>query len=260
MTDNTISDEQFEGKPSIHKHDLSEDTFPEGGLSSLEEINGFDVVRQEFLSSTFKAKITWNINKFSFNSACVRLIPDKSYVQMLFDEKSRRVVLLPCGQYDKDSLRWCNNRSGKPQPRDINAQMLCSKLFDFMEWIPEHRYKVMAVYQVLSGRELIVFNLLEYERIVPEEVISADGKVKKRIKKYYPPDWRDSFGTAYGEHKSTYEVNLDDYYLLSSFDSERMPKTPMREGQAPTPSEIITRQYYTPDEPDRKEVSNANTV
>jgi len=236
----------------VKPQDANENTYPEGGLKSLDEINSFDVVRSEFLSPTFRPKITLNIDKLAFSSSCVRLIPDNSYVQMLFDQGKKRVVLLPCGQYDKDALKWSSSNGAKLNPKSITARLLCAKLFDFMQWEANNRYKVMAVYQVLEGRKLIVFNLLEYEMVVPEVVMDAKGNVKKKQRSYYPIDWRASFGTAFGDHRSTYEVNLDDYYLMSNKDGANESETTAGEaitGQVPTASDIITRQYYTPDEP-----------
>ncbi|GHU78196.1 hypothetical protein AGMMS49992_28230 [Clostridia bacterium] len=208
MSDVIIPEEAAEFKPSENMDIFtnpsvggdSANTYPEGGLTSLDEISSFDVVRSEFLSPTFRPKITLNIDKLAFSSSCVRLIPENSYVQMLFDRNKKRVVLLPCGQFDKDALRWSNKKGSKLQPKSITARLLCAKLFDFMQWESNHRYKVMAAYQMLEGRELIVFNLYEYEMIVPEVITDAQGRVKTKQRKYYPPDWRESFGTAYGDH------------------------------------------------------------
>ncbi|GHU80476.1 hypothetical protein AGMMS49992_33490 [Clostridia bacterium] len=159
MLESTLQDAAREDTAAMDE--IFNNTHPEGGLFSLDEINEFDVVRSEFLSPTFKPKITLNADKLAFSSSCVRLIPDNSYVQMLFDRKRKRIVLLPCGQFDKDALKWSNQKSGKTSPRGITARLLCSKLFDYMGWIPDNRYKVMAVYQELEGRQLIVFNLVE---------------------------------------------------------------------------------------------------
>jgi len=227
------------------------DTFPDGGLSSLSEINGFDVVRAEFLSPTFKPKITLNVDRLVFSASCVRLLPDYNYVQMLLDRIKKRVVLLPCSPYDKDAHKWSNKKGSGVAPRQIPAPILCGKLFDFLNWTSDFRYKVMAVYQRLEGRELIVFNLLEYEMVVPEQIRDAHGDVIKiKRRPVYPIDWRESFGIAYSEHKDTFSVNLNDYYLLSDKDATdnkgNIPPS-LIQGEVPTASDIITRQYYKPE-------------
>ncbi|GHU79430.1 hypothetical protein AGMMS49992_31400 [Clostridia bacterium] len=231
-------------------HDyIDRDTHPEGGLDAINEIDNCDVVRAEFLSPMFRPKITLNNDRLAFSASCVRLMPDVEYVQMLFDRNKRRIIILPCGRFDKDALQWSTCKNGKAQPKGITARLLCFKLFDFMEWRSESRYKSMAVYQILDGKQLIVFNLHEVEMVISEEVASDDGKVKRKLHRVYPMDWRNSFGTLYCEHKATYEVNLDDYYIMTRKDGESGSTMPRISGAVPTASDIITRQYYTPDKP-----------
>lgn len=223
------------------------DTHPEGGLESLDEINQFELVRSEFLSPVFKPKVTLNYDRLAFSASCVRLIPDYNYIQMLISQVRKRVVILPCGQHDLYALKWSNVKAGKAQSKSISAQILCAKLFALMDWVPEHRYKIMAIYQILSGKQLVVFNLTDYERIVPETIYNNAGKMVRTSKKYYPPDWRDFFGIPYGELQSACEANLDEFYLMSN-KTAQTPEPPT-EGVIPTPSDVITRQYYIPDEP-----------
>ena len=46
---------------------------PIGGIESLDELLDSEVVRSEFLSPTFQAKVTIQYPKFRFNAACVRM-------------------------------------------------------------------------------------------------------------------------------------------------------------------------------------------
>lgn len=219
---------------------------PIGGLTR-EELNDFEYVRSEFTTPVFKAKITFDYSHFALNAACVRLFPENEYVQILADRKKRRLLIWPCKQNDKDSVKWSNIKNEKPQSRSIRAKMLCAKVFKMMNWVIENRYKIMAVYQELDELKFIVFNLVESEMYVPgDDTISKTGKVKKTRNKVYPLDWEKTFGSPYAEHKATYQTDINTMRLLSD---EIEPETsePSVTPRVPTASEIITRNYYVPD-------------
>jgi hypothetical protein len=227
---------------------MSEKTIPVGGLLSREELNNFEYIRAEFTTPIFKPKITLDYDNFTLNAACVRLFPESEYVQMLADQHKRRLLIWPCGQFDKDSIKWSNIKNGKPQSRSIRAKMLCAKIFRMMKWVTDYRYKVMAVFQEFDELRFVVFNLIECEMYVPGEVTSPDGTVKKKRRKVFPDDWERSFGTPYAEHQETYQTNISTMYLLSNSEEDDTTARPAIIPRIPTASEIITRNYYVPDE------------
>jgi hypothetical protein len=217
----------------------------ENEIQSLEELNQYQVIRSEFVSPRLRPKLTFNFDSISFNTSCVALFKDTQYVQLLINSEEKRMVAIPCDEHIKDSLKWCNIKSGKKMPRNIGCKIFAAKLFGMMGWIPENRYKVQAIYQVIDGHELILFNLDEFEMVVPEIVQKSDGTKVRKTKVYYPEKWRESFGMTYQEHMESYQINFLDNYMVnntkdgteSKYDSSQI------EGNAPTPSAIITRQY-----------------
>jgi hypothetical protein len=220
---------------------------PVGGLESLDELKNAQYIRAEFVNPVFKPKITLNYGDLTFNTACVKVMGDTEYVQLLVLEEARRLVAMPCGEFDKDSVKWSIIKDEKPRSRNIRAKIACAKLFQMMNWNINYRYKIMAVYQVLEGQRLIVFNLAECEMLVPEEIPKEDGTIKTKRNKVYPIDWEKSFGSPYSEHRETYAVDLNKLYLLSNNLEADEVKPPV-DPRVPTASEIITRQYYVPDE------------
>ena len=107
---------------------MSENVVPVGGLQSREELKLFEYIRAEYTTPVFKPKITLDYDNFTMNAACVRLFPESEYVQMLADQTKRRLLIWPCKQFDKDSVKWSLIKSGKPQSRNIKARMLCAKI------------------------------------------------------------------------------------------------------------------------------------
>ena len=225
------------------------DEIPMGGIQSLEELYDCELVRSEFLSPTFQAKVTIQYSTLTFNAAAVRLFPDTQHVQVLMDRKGRRMIVVPCDQYAPGRLKWAILKNGKNQSRGSLAKMTCAKTYAMMDWIPENRYKVMAVYQELQGVRLIVFNLIECEMLVTEIVEKGDGTKKKKIKVLRPQDWLESFGNIYRDHADAYRVDLNAHYLLpdnlTGEDREVLlgEKRPPVQPREPNPVDIMRRQY-----------------
>jgi hypothetical protein len=232
---------------------------PEGGVHSLEELYNSELVRSEFLSPTFQAKITIQYSYLVFNAASVRLFPETQYVQVLVDRKGRRVFIVPAHEYSPGRLKWANVKNGKNQSRNCLAKITCAKLFDMMDWIPENRYKVMAVYQEIEGVRLIVFNLVECEMLVTETIETGDGTTKKKVTVIRPKDWLETFGNLYRNHADAYKVDLNAHYLLpdnlSGEDREFLltdTKQPVQPRE-PDPVEIMRRQYGGVEREDQEE-------
>jgi hypothetical protein len=233
-----------------------EDEIPIGGLLSPEELNRMQIIKPEFTAPTFHPKLTLNYTDISFSASCVRLFPETEYVQLLVDDRKRRMVVLPCVQYDVGAVKWSNNKKGKLASRSIRAKIASAKIFRMMEWDITYRYKVMAIYQKLNGTKLAVFNFADCTMLVPEDVIDKDGSVKTKRRMVYPIDWEKLFGPTYGEHRRQYEVDIQTYHLISDQMTEEKPPVVPR---VPTPEEIMTRNYYVPDELTMGGSSNGKT-
>jgi len=225
-----------------------ESEIPIGGLLTIDELDKFQYVRSEFTTPMFKAKITFEYTSMRFNASCVRLFPDSDHIQLLADPNKKRLLAWACAPHDKDSLRWSILKDGKPQTRYIRARMLCAKVYKMMEWNIKHWYKVMAVYQELNDVKFIVFNLEECEMYVLDESQAPTRNTRIKRKRIFPVDWENSFGTPYAEHKSTYETDINTLHLLSNTQEEDSLHKGEITPRVPTSSEIITREYYTPDE------------
>jgi len=226
-----------------------ENEIPVGGLLTLDELNQAQVIMPEFTAPTFRPKVTVNYKNLVFNASCVRLFPKTEYVQLLVDNDKRRMIAKPCGPHDIGVVRWSKIKNGVPQSHDIRAEVACAKIFRLMGWDVTYRYKVMAIYQELSGVELAVFNFADCTMLVPEEITGKDGKTKTKRHTVYPLEWEKLFGPTYGEHRKQYEVDIQTYHLLHDEYAERQKLIVPR---VPTAEEIMTREYYVPDELDRR--------
>lgn len=222
---------------------------PVGGIQSLDELLDSELVRSEFLSPTFQAKVTIQYESMVFNAAAVRLFPETHYVQLLIDRKKKRMFVIPGYEYSPCRLQWSYEKKGKKQSRKCMARLTGAKLFEMMDWIKENRYKVMAVYQEIDGVRLIVFNLVECEMLVSETIEKEDGTSKKTIKVIRPIDWLETFGNPYRNHADAYKVDLNAHYLLADNLTGENKEMLLRDDKKPVaphepdPVEIMRRQY-----------------
>lgn len=65
------------------------------GVANLGELDELEVLRTELASSTFKPKVILSYEKISFNKACVNLLPNTHFVNVLIDRTKKRIIIIP---------------------------------------------------------------------------------------------------------------------------------------------------------------------
>ena len=212
------------------------------GISSLDELQNLEVLRTELASSFYKPKIIIAYDNISFNKACVKLLPDTQFVNILIDRLKRRIIVLPVHKHAKDALRWCNIKKGEVIKRTCTAKKFGEKLYDMMRWVKENKYRVLAYFQEIEGVQLLVFNLCECEMIVPDFITTKSGKVVKRGRVYLPGEW-EGFGMPLSQHNEANSVEVNAHYTLSDKDVDVTIADVRVRGKSPTEEEIIMSQY-----------------
>jgi len=159
------------------------------------------------------------------------------------------MFVVPAHEFAPCRLKWANFKKEKNQSRNCLAKITCAKLFELMNWIPENRYKIMAVYQVIDSTRLIVFNLVECEMLVTKMIETGEGTEKKQKTIVRPIEWLETFGNLYRDHADAYKVDLNTHYLmpdnLSGEDKDFLlaeKKQPVQPRE-PDPFEIMRTQY-----------------
>ena len=220
-------------------------TDPAGpGITNLRELKSLEVLRTEFASSMFKPKVILSYETISFNKACVKLLPDTRYVNVLIDRAKKRIIILPVNKHAKDALQWCSvTRTGDIRKRQCTAKKFGEKLYDMMQWIKENKYRILAYYQEIEGVRLLVFNLRECEMVVPDFITTKSGKVIKSGKVYLPGEYDGGFGMPLVQHSEANIVELDANYTLSDKDMDITIADVRVRGKVPTEEEIIMSQY-----------------
>ena len=178
------------------------------------DFDGFQVVRREFFAHLTEPAVTFNNCKFYVNCACLNRFPDTDYVQVLVNQNTKIMALLPCAENARDSLAWCYASKGKRKPRQTTCKLFFAKIVSMMDWNPDYRYKLLGKLTRANGQYMIAFDLTAtevYQRIFPE-----GAKTKTSRTPVFPAGWQDQFGLPYKEHRQSMQINIFDGYAIYS--------------------------------------------
>jgi len=196
---------------------------------------GFQVVRGEFFAHIYEPSFTFNGNKVSVNTACIKKLPEIDFVQILVNPEEKKLAVRPCSEDEKDSFRWCTANSTKRAPKQITCRMFFAKVISLMDWNPNYRYKLLGKLIRSGGELLFVFDLTTPEIFM--KTIKDDGKVKSSRTPTYPEEWKNQFGLPVEEHQKSLQINIFDGYAVFGIQdaaTEQPPQSPIEESEVQT--------------------------
>ena len=215
------------------------------------DIGNFQVIRKEYSSHKYDANVGFNLpnGEILFNTACIKFYEDTNYVQILVDEKERRVAIRKCDQYDKNAMQWARNQKtdGKRVKRPIKSEIAIGRVYEEMGWVENDRYKILGTRKLYEDADLVMFMLDEAERFETTYVTGADGKQVRKINSFLPAQWKDSFGDFVEEHdRKQTEGVIETIKLFNTSDGQSylvQPKSRKDEGapgsdQKPSPDTL----------------------
>lgn len=172
---------------------------------------GYQVVRGEFFAHIYEPSFTFNSNKVSVNTACIKKLSDVDYVQILVNPDEKHLAVRPCKEDEKDSFRWCSATS-KRSPKQITCRVFFAKVIALMGWNPNYRYKLLGKLIRSNDELLFVFDLTTPEIFM--STIKDDGKEKTSRTPTYPEEWKNQFGVPIEEHQNSLQINIFDGYAV----------------------------------------------
>ena len=128
---------------------------------------GYQVVRREFFSHKFDPTLTIRGNSIIFNNACISKMDSVVYVQVLVNPTTEKLVIRPCEEGARDSIRWCIVKDDKRKSRQITCGLFTAKLYEMMGWEQLYRYKLQGTRINYKGQQLYVFDLTSTEVFLP---------------------------------------------------------------------------------------------
>ena len=173
--------------------------------------DGYQVVRGEFFAHTFEPSITFNDSRVYVNMACLKRMPAVDYIQILINQQTKKLVVRPCGEDEKDSFRWCSH-TGKRKPKQIICRIFYAKLVEMMQWNPAYRYKLLGKLIKTNSEQLYVFDLKATE--VYQRIRQEGGKTRNTRTPIFPSEWQNQFGLPVEEHRRQLQINIFDGYTV----------------------------------------------
>ena len=196
--------------------------------------DGYQVVRGEFFAHTYEPSFTFNSNKVSVNTACIKKLPDTDFVQILVNPDEKKLAVRPCQEDEKDSFRWCSATS-KRSPRQITCRIFFAKVVSLMGWNSAYRYKLLGKLIKSDNELLFVFDLTTPEIFVRSE--KEDGKIKTSRTPSYPEEWQNQFGVPVEEHQNSLQINMFDGYAVFGISESNTTSTPEENPEHPEKEE-----------------------
>ena len=205
--------------------------------------DGYQVVRRELFAHLREPAVVIRRDSVTFNTACIAGLEDAVYIQILFNQDNKRMVVRKCEENDKDALRWCIEKPDKRKSRKMSNKLFSAMMYDMMGWNTDCRYKILGHKITHEDETMYIFDLLETEIFMDtkrkkkanpdslekkEELVTAEtdqrpeqnqeeiaAKVARKLNRipFYPKNWKDSFGLSVEEHKKALETNLTDGYI-----------------------------------------------
>ena len=198
---------------------ISDNEFPIGTPRVVDDVDDFEKAPDELFTETREAIFTVNRNKIYPNAACVRMLPDVEYVEILINREKKMMALKPCDELTSGGYRWSKEKNGKRYPVPRTGLPFVILLCQAMDWNAKDRYQIKGKVTTNSkGETLVSFDLYfnkRYER--PE----AEEGQKRRDR--YVNGWNGHFGPTYAECKRTMRVNTFNGYTVLSEESESKP-------------------------------------
>lgn len=173
--------------------------------------DGYQVVRGEFFAHTFEPSITFSDSKVYVNTACLKRMPTVEYIQILINQQTKKLVVRPCNEDEKDSFRWCTN-TNKRKPKQITCRIFYAKLVEMMCWNPIYRYKLIGKMVTTNSEQLYIFDLMATE--VYQRIRQEGGKIGNSHTPIFPSEWQNQFGLPVEEHRKQLQINIFDGYTV----------------------------------------------
>ena len=192
------------------------------------DINEFQVVRREFFAHMNEPAVSFNNYKFYVNSACLQKFPTVNSVQVLVNQDTKILALMPCPDGEQGAFVWAGNTKGKRKPRQVSCPIFFAMICSLMNWSPVHRYKMLGKLIHANGEYLVAFDLTASE--VYERTQEKGQKPKSSRKPTFPAEWKNQFGLPFGEFQQSMCINTFEGYAVYSV--QEKPANPAPEEKA----------------------------
>jgi DNA invertase Pin-like site-specific DNA recombinase len=171
--------------------------------AEVAHITGAKRVRRELFCNRYAAAITFSESGLHFNAACVALMQDATYVEVLLHPTERLFAVRKTSQKNRNAITW--------KTLSIHAHELTNVVYQLMAWKAGWKYKTTAHYFSKNDEQVIFFDLTCCE---------FQFRKDKKLTKAIPSDWISGFGETVPEYmmlcRRALAEKLEDWKLSAS--------------------------------------------
>lgn len=117
-------------------------TMPKSELC-YESLESYELPPRTQFSMLNKPAVSIKHREMTFNMACIRLFEGVQFILPFTSRTRRRLAVATCSEEEAESVQWARiNNKGAWANRTIVSEEYLHKVFEFMHWDPNCRYKV----------------------------------------------------------------------------------------------------------------------
>lgn len=182
----------------------------------------YQVVRGEYFAHIREPSVTFKNNKISFNTACIKKLPDADYVLVLVNSEDRKLIVRPSSEDVKDAFVWCS-RGRKRGPKQTSCEVFFAKIMDLTGWNLDYRYKLLGRLVRSEGELVLAFDLNSVETYPCISIGNEKPKISRTP--VYPQEWQAAFGLSFEEHRKRLQVDIFKGYTVFSVKEKNSAET-----------------------------------
>jgi hypothetical protein len=130
-----------------------------GMTESVYSLDNYEIAKVKNTSSAHNPTVTFNRSHVYVNAELLKRTPDMVHAQLLINRAAKKLILRPCDKRERDAVRLRTMSEVTTKPRHILCDDFSARLFRFMQWDRNCRYKVLGNLINSAGETLAVFDL-----------------------------------------------------------------------------------------------------
>ena len=180
------------------------------------DLRGFEVARQEFLTTNNQPFVTFVDQKIKFGSACIRRLGETAFVEMLVNPLEKRFAIRLTNPSNRHGVHLAKREAGRFVPREVPASAFIGTIFSLFGWDRDQKYRIIGRFFSSRDTKVYIFDgndsevhmkIADFQRAAGDEsslqpvAFMCSGKRVRAI----PSKWANHFGESYYSHMAFYE-------------------------------------------------------
>lgn len=182
-------------------------------------LDGYEVVRGEFMSQAGRPLVVFNGFTISFNAASLKILPEAESILFMVNRKENALCVRPCRNGEKGAFRWCGY-GNKRGVRQGTCKEFVLRLMKVTAWTFDYKYKLMGSLVKNDGVLLLKFDLTAAQKFPRKNI--EDEKLRKLTGHMQSDGWNEGFGSSLPEYEKdvTMPIFQADATIIIGVDKE----------------------------------------